>query len=157
MTAHRISVASTFLLALVAFGTAPAAQQGGPDADLTREIAAQDAALFDAFNAYDLETVGRYFSEDLEFYHDQDGLLSRGQVMEGTASLFAADNGLRRNLVAGTLEVFPVAGYGAIQRGRHRFCHNENGRDDCGTFEFVHVWRQTNDGWQLTRVLSYGH
>ncbi len=27
---------------------------------------------------------------------------------------------------------------------------------DCGTFEFVHVWKQTNDGWKMSRVISYG-
>ncbi len=40
--------------------------------------AALDAAVFDAFNRCELDKLGAYFSEDVEFYHDHDGL-SRGR------------------------------------------------------------------------------
>ena len=29
--------------------------------------------------------------------------------------------------------------------------------DVCGTFKFVHVWRRTANGWQITRAVSYDH
>jgi hypothetical protein len=64
---------------------------------------------------------------------------------------------IRRELVAGSLEVHPIKGYGAIEIGVHRFCHKENGNEECGTFKFVHIWRKNGDSWQVSRVVSYGH
>ncbi|NKI35375.1 hypothetical protein HFP89_09365 [Wenzhouxiangella sp. XN79A] len=48
-------------------------------------------------------------------------------------------------------------GYGAIHEGQHRFCHEVDGADDCGTFDFLHIWKRETDGWRLARVVSYGH
>ncbi len=49
----------------------PAAEQ----AELTRTVAALDTKLFDAYNHCDLKTLGEMVSDDLEFYHDQTGLM----------------------------------------------------------------------------------
>ena len=97
------------------------------------------------------------FDENIEFYHDTGGLQHYADVKAGFANLFGRNNGIRRELVAGSLRVFPIKGYGAVELGTHRFCHVENGRDHCGTFDFVHVWRQSDGAWKITRVVSYGH
>ena len=153
----RARLAILTLTIVVASAVTSAAQQRGSTGRLLDEIREQDRSVFDAFNAHDLDRVMRFFADDLEFFHDQDGLLSYGQVRDGFAALFAADNGLRRDLLPGTLRVFEIAGYGAMQLGTHRFCHEEDGREDCGEFEFVHVFQRTDRGWLITRVLSYGH
>ena len=44
-----------------------------------------------------------------------------------------------------------------MEVGSHRFCHLENGKQDCGVFEFAHVWKEDAGRWRVTRVLSYGH
>jgi len=59
--------------------------------------------------------------------------------------------------VPGSLEVYPIKNYGAIEVGSHRFCHDENGRTECGTFKFLHVWRKTGTTWRLSRIVSYAH
>jgi ketosteroid isomerase-like protein len=159
MGTDRLQLAILSLIGGIALGvamTAGAADQTDP-ASLDKEIAEQDRALFDAYNAHDLERVMTFFSDDLEFYHDTDGLLSRSQVAEGTESLFRQGNGIRRDLVPDSLRVHPVPDYGAIQLGSHRFCHDENGKEDCGVFQFVHVWQKVEGRWRITRVLSYGH
>ena len=120
-------------------------------------IAHMDSALFEAFNNRDIEKQKTIFSTNLEFYHDNGGLTNYNQVIENTRRLFGQSNGLKRVLVPGTLEVYPIKDFGAIEIGTHRFCHRENGKDDCGTFKFVHIWQKTNDGWKLTRVISYDH
>lgn len=125
--------------------------------ELFNEITRVDAKLFDAFNACDLETTGKLFSEDLEFYHDLGGVNGYMATMETMKANCAKQLGLRRTIVAGSLKVYPVKDYGAIQVGSHTFCHLENGKNDCGTFEFVHVWRRADGGWKLARVISYGH
>lgn len=120
------------------------------------EIAKMDAEVSAAFNAHDLGRLMALFSEDLEFYHDAGGVQSYAQVSAGFQDLFAKNNGIRRDFV-GTMRVYPIPNHGAMQIGAHRFCHVENGKNDCGTFEFSTVWRQRDGKWQMTRVLSYGH
>lgn len=113
--------------------------------------------MFGAFNTRDLDQLGALFTRDLEFYHDKGGLSSYEQNMTAFENLFAQNDGLQRTLVPGTLEVYPMGSEGAIQVGRHMFCHLENGVEDCGTFPFVMVWRQEDGGWKVSRVISYGH
>ena len=129
---------------------------GGAE-DLHAEIARADAEFFAAFNTCDVETMGKMLASDLEFYHDTAGLGGYAETMESTRNNCKDELGLTRTLVEASLEVYPIKDYGAIQKGKHRFCHMQNGKNDCGTFEFVHVWKRTDDGWRITRVLSYGH
>lgn len=135
------------------------ANAGGEPASspLMRVISAQDDALSAAFNAHDLDALMAMFSADLEFYHDEGGLQRYADVRRGFAGLFDQGNDIQRELVPGSLKVFPVKGYGAIEVGSHRFCHTENGAKDCGTFEFVQIWHQVGHQWMITRVASYGH
>ena len=125
--------------------------------ELYIEISRLDAAFFAAFNACDQETTEGMFAEDLEFFHDIGGLSDKAQTLEAGKSNCERALGLERELVEGSLEVYPIKDYGAIQKGKHTFCHLENGKNDCGTFEFVHIWRKSEGGWQMTRVISYGH
>jgi ketosteroid isomerase-like protein len=124
---------------------------------LYKEIVHMDSVLFDAFNAHDLDKLKILFSEDMEFYHDKGGLTNYAQNMQAFQENFAKISDLKRELVSGSLEVYPIKDYGAVEIGAHRFCHTENGKEICGSFKFVHVWKKTNDGWKLTRVVSYDH
>ena len=121
------------------------------------EIKHMDAALSDAFNAHDISKLKALFADDLEFYQDDEGLVRYEQTVKDFESLFAQDNRMRRNLVDGSLEVYPIKDYGAIELGTHQFCHVENGKDECGSFKFVHVWRKDDAGWKISRVVSYAH
>ncbi|MGH8673987.1 MAG: nuclear transport factor 2 family protein, partial [Burkholderiales bacterium] len=86
-----------------------------------------------------------------------DGLAGYEQTMKNFERLFAQGSGIKRELVSGSLEVYPIKDYGAVQLGLHTFCHPENGVMDCGTFKFIHIWRRTDDGWKISRVISYNH
>src|SRR6185503_17568424 len=46
-----------------------------PSADLYNEIAHMDSVLFDAFNTQNLDKMKQLFTDDLEFFHDNDGLI----------------------------------------------------------------------------------
>ena len=145
-------------MAVAAFAIATGSVQAedGPS-DLYDEIARADAEFFAAFNACDLETMAETFAEDLEFYHDIAGLSDRTSTMRATTENCERQLGLERELVEDSHEVYPIKDYGAIQIGRHTFCHPENGENVCGTFEFLHVWRRTEEGWKIARVISYDH
>jgi len=125
--------------------------------ELFETIAGLDARIFDAFNAHDVDRLMALFTDDLEFYHDTGGLEDYRQNAEGFKKMFASTPDIRRDLVKGSLEVYPIKDYGAMEIGQHRFCHKENGKDDCGTFGFAMVWRKAGDSWKISRVLSYGH
>ena len=131
--------------------------QGSRESELFAVIARADAELFDAFNACDLASTENIFAKDLEFYHDITGVTDYAQTMASSKANCDRNLGLRRELVEGTLEVYPLGDEGAIQVGQHTFCHLENGKDVCGTFKFVHVWRRVESGWRLARVVSYDH
>lgn len=127
--------------------------------ELYAEIAHMDSVMFNAFNAHDVEKLKTTFSEDLEFYHDKGGLTGYVQSMENFSKLFENNKatGLRRDLVKGSLEVYPIKDYGAIETCLHKFCHVENGKNDCGTFKNVMVWQKKDGQWRVTRVVSYDH
>jgi hypothetical protein len=125
--------------------------------ELYSEIAKMDSILFTAFNNRDTSQFKNMLSTDLEFYHDKGGLTGFDQTVDFMRSTAKANNGLRRELVKGSLEVYPIPGYGAMEIGSHQFCHLENGPQDCGTFKFVHIWQKKDGNWKLSRVVSYGH
>ena len=134
--------------------------QNGKDSvsrELYNEIAKMDSILFNAFNSRDVVKFGSLFTQDLEFYHDKGGLTTYEYTMSFMKDVAKNNNGLRRDLVKGSLEVYPIPGYGAMEIGAHTFCHLENGKQDCGTFKFVHVWQKKNGEWKISRVVSYGH
>lgn len=146
---------------LTATAQTPAAQDRQAAAaesnELFETIARMDSAMFDAFNAHNANALMALFTDDLEFYHDKGGLTTYQQTDENFKKLFANTPDIRRDLVKGTLEVYPIKDYGAIEIGVHRFCHKENGKDDCGSFKFVMTWRKIGDSWKVSRVISYGH
>ena len=132
-------------------------KHSGDAGELYSTIAHMDSVLFNAFNSRDVEKLNTLFTEDLEFYHDLGGLTNYIQNMEAFKKTAEKNNDLKRELIPGTLEVYPVKDFGAMQIGEHRFCHTENGKPDCGTFKFVHIWKRINNEWKISRVVSYGH
>ena len=125
-----------------------------PDA-LFETIKSLDAKLFAAYNHCNLETLGSMVSDDLEFYHDQTGL------MVGKAPFLAAIKQnicgkVQRTLLEDTLEVYPLKGYGAVEIGIHRF-HHPNEPDNVGDAKFVTIWHDDNGVWKVTRGISYEH
>lgn len=79
--------------------------------------------------------------------------------MENFKTLFERNKttGLRRDLVKGSLEVYPIKDFGAVEICAHTFCQMENGKNDCGTFKNIMIWQKKNDQWKVTRVVSYDH
>ena len=134
----------------------PAPKPAAKD-ELYQTVARLDAEMFAAFNAHDVDKLMAYFADNLEFYHDKGGLSNFAQTKTGFARLFAQSPDISRTLVPGTLEVYPVKEYGAMHIATQRFCHVENGRNDCGNSKFVMVWQQQAGTWKITRVVSYDH
>ena len=129
--------------------------QSTPPDPLFRTIQALDTRLFDAYNHCDLTTLGGMVSDDLEFYHDQTGL-SVGKEPFLAAIKQNICGKVQRELLSGTLEVYPLKGYGAVEIGIHRFHHPQN-PENVGDAKFVMLWQNEDGVWRVTRVISYNH
>lgn len=143
---------------LSALQVAHASQERSPE-ELTRLVEELDSAVFDSFNRCsdpaELARHASFFAEGVEFYHDNGGVTWNREDMLARTRDHACGN-YRRELVEESFEVYPIKGFGAIAHGTHRFCEATSSTCD-GLADFVMVWREQEGGWQLTRVLSYGH
>jgi len=136
---------------------APGAESSATSGELYQTIASRDSGLFQAFNAHDIERLKTFFTKDLEFYHDKSGLTNYDQTNENFKKMFDQNNGIKRELIPNSLEVYPIKDYGVIEIGEHQFCHIENGKNDCGTFPFIILWQNQGGDWKVSRVISYNH
>jgi hypothetical protein len=125
--------------------------------ELFTKVANLDSSLFAAYNAKDLDLMKTFFTKDLEWYQDNGGLIDFEQVFINFESIFNRDYELKRNLIKESLEVHPIEGYGAMEVGSHQFRHIENGKLEIGTFKFLMIWKNDNDNWKISRVISYDH
>lgn len=144
-----------FVSAALVAGQSP--DQLKTQAELEKVVTSLDAALFDAYNRCDVQKFASFFADDVEFYHDQSGVTLGKQKL--TESLKANICGkVARDVVPGSLQIYPMKGYGAVQIGVHRFRHP--GRDDvepAGEAKFIHLWRYQDGAWKITRVISFDH
>jgi ketosteroid isomerase-like protein len=159
-TAGACVLLLVFLL-LPGHANAQAGDKPQPPKGLYNRIAELDAALFAAYNKCDIDSVGTFFAEDLEFYHEKGGLtLSRDATLAlMRKNLCGADsNRVRRELVEGSMEVRPINNYGAVQTGEHRFHLTQKGQAEKpdGIGKFVMLWREKDGEWKISRVISYG-
>ena len=151
------------LLAACLVATGSAAAADAPEPDLAITIAGLDTAAFAAFNDCGapgkLDAYASYFAPDVEFYHDLGGVTwTRDAMITQTKANVCGK--FQRELVPGTLKVWPIKDYGALARGVHRFCHYKEGgvTHPCeGQAEFTILWRQQGGKWTITRAFSYGH
>ena len=132
---------------------------GAPDDTLFRQIASSDSAFFDAYNNCQLATMKSYLTSDIEFYHDQSGLSHLPKLMDDLQKNICGK--VHRDPIPGTLEVYPLNGYGAVATGLHRFCDSRKYRTcvegESGVAKFVTLWRRENGKWRMSRVISYDH
>jgi hypothetical protein len=129
------------------------------EAPLTVKMKALDTELFESFNQChnpkELDKHARYFSPDVEFYHDNGGVTWDRDTMILNTKNNACGN-YTRKLVADSFKAYPIKEFGAITEGVHVFCETKTKKCE-GKADFVMVWRNVNDKWEITRALSYGH
>lgn len=150
------------LLTLSICAMAQAPRQAGTTDDTSpqttfKTISSLDKQVFDAVDRCDMKTEASFWAEDAEFYHDKNGLLvGEPQIVEAIKNNLCGK--VKRELVPGTLEVYPLAGYGAVEIGVHRFLHPwEQDHGAVGEAKFIHIWQHKDGTWKITRVISIDH
>lgn len=116
-----------------------------------------DVNFWQAFNACNLQDIKKYLADDVEFFHDKDDYSSTSDsVIKSMKDNLCASgqNILMRKEVDQSLKYYPLKGYGALLTGKHQFYQNEI---LVSTAAFSHIWRLSDDGWHMTRVISYDH
>ena len=133
---------------------------------LTATIFEKDSLFWTTYNTCDTIGFQKYFTDDVEFYHDKGGITLGLKNLTATIknNLCGTNNfRLRREAVQGTLKVFPLQSgdkiYGAILSGDHVFYVLEAGKDPRldGQAKFTHLWLMKDGKWKMARVLSYDH
>jgi hypothetical protein len=122
-------------------------------------IQTMDSIFFHAFNTCDTSKSKLLFTKDLEFYHDAGGLTNYDENLNSIRYRCNNKVKVRRELVKGSLEVYPIANYGAIEIGQHKFYYTQPGKAEQldGAFRFVHIWIHKDNEWKISRVISYDH
>jgi hypothetical protein len=137
--------------------TVPPLENIQSQAELDKTITTLDAALFDSYNRCDLEKFATFFVDDVEFYHDNGGVtLGREKLTDSIKKNICGK--VTRELVPGTLQVYYMKGYGAVEMGVHRFHHpGHEDTEGVGEGKFIHLWQYKDGAWKITRVISYDH
>lgn len=141
--------------------------QEKPNSELYKTIMSKDSLLFDVgFNTCDISQFENLFTDDFEFYHDQDSIsdkelfllnLKKGICLPGK------EYKVRRDLKANSTEIYPLTKngdlYGALQIGIHQFFEISPGQEDKpgSIAKFTHVWLLKDGVWKLARSFSYDH
>ena len=122
--------------------------------DFYNNIVLLDSLFFDAYNRCNIPVMDSLMSEDLEFYHDKGGFSnSKKQTMEAVQRNICGK--VSRELLKGSIEVYEIKDYGAVQIGFHGFHNNQEKETGPTHFsKFVHIWRFENNRWRIARVIS---
>lgn len=135
--------------------------------DLYKTIISKDSLLFKVgFNTCDIGQFETLLTEDFEFFHDEDSISDKKKFLYNIRNglcAFSATYKLKRELIAGTTEIYPLYKnkvlYGAIQIGIHQFYRITTDKKEIpgSTGRFTHLWLLQKGKWKLARSLSYDH
>ncbi|MBN4070695.1 nuclear transport factor 2 family protein [Olleya sp. AH-315-F22] len=112
-----------------------------------------DYEFFEAYNNCDLEKQASIYSDNIEFYHDKGGLMtSKQDIIDATKKNICGK--VTRELVKGSIEVYSIKDYGAVQIGFHKFHNNQEPDVQSYPSKFIIMWHNVNDDWRITKVIS---
>ena len=123
------------------------------DQKLYNTIVHMDSVYFNAYNTCDMATQASIYSDSIEFYHDKGGLMtSKKDLLKALKDNICGK--VTRLLVPGSIEVYPVGDWGAVEVGLHRFINHVESETPSKPDKFIVIWRHRNNQWQITRVVS---
>ena len=163
MDTRQLSITSGIAFLILTCMQADLSARSGDDPSAT--ILDRDNQFWTAYNACDVDAQRRFFTDDVEFYHDKGGATFGVEALMDTTrkNLCSGKMRVRREAVAGTVRVFSMrrddALYGAIVSGDHRFYVREGDRPETltGIAKFANLWLLKEGTWKMARVLSYDH
>jgi len=123
------------------------------DIKLHNEILKMDTKYFNAYNSCDIKTQAEIYDEELEFFHDKGGLsTSKSDILKSLEKNICGK--VTRTLIKGSVEVYPIKEYGAVQIGYHKFFNKEEPNAKSIPSKFIVIWKNKNNSWKITKVIS---
>ncbi len=117
------------------------------------QIELMDKVFFDAYNSCDLKKQESMYSDNIEFFHDKAGFInSKSEIINGTKKNICGK--VTRIIIQGSMEVYPINNYGAIEIGFHRFYNNQEPNAESKPSKFIIVWKKVDTNWTITKVVS---
>lgn len=121
--------------------------------ELYNTIVHMDSVYFNAYNNCDMDTQASIYADSIEFYHDRGGLeTSKKALLKAIKENICGK--VTRELVPGSIEVYPIPGYGAVEMALHRFINHAENDHLSPPSKFVVIWWLKDGKWQITRVIS---
>ena len=164
LLSQQLFIAGVFTLLMSGLGFS---QSANTTKNLKEIIFEQDSLLYDAlFNKLDRVYAKNIVTPDLEFYHDKGGLMfeSADAFLSGFDRIWKRQeagekNWQRRELIEDSFEIYPLNNYGVMQVADHKFYETTPDGTEflMDVAKVVHIWKNTEDGWKLARVVSYDH
>lgn len=124
------------------------------DLELYNAIVSMDSSFFQAYNNCDLDKQAAIYSDDIEFYHDKGGIMTvKQEILDSTKKHVCGK--VTRELVEGSIEIYPIKDFGAIEIGLHKF-HNNTEKEGTVSHasKFIIFWKNDNTNWTITKVVS---
>ena len=121
--------------------------------ELYNTIVHMDSVYFNAYNDCDMDKQASIYADSIEFYHDNSGLETSKKALLAAIKQNICGK-VSRVLVKGSIEVYGIPNFGAIEIGLHRFINHAENNSISKPDKFIVVWRHRNDQWQITRVIS---
>lgn len=126
------------------------------DQKLYDTIVQLDSIFFHYYNTCDInfERHAAFYSDSIEFYHDKGGLsTNKADVISGIKNYVCGK--VRRDLVKGSIEVYPIPNFGAVEIGLHKFFNRLEPDAPQHASRFTIVWQFTKEnGWKIRKVIS---
>ena len=123
------------------------------DSALHKTISEMDRIFFEAYNNCDMDKQKEIYAEDIEFFHDKSGLsTSKTDILEATKNNICGK--ITRTLIKGSLEVYPINTYGAVEIGYHKFFNNQEPDALSIPSKFIIIWQHKDEKWYITKVIS---
>lgn len=125
----------------------------GKNTKLYQEIIKMDSIYFTAYNNCNMLTQAKIYAENIEFFHDKGGLLTdKAELLKSIEENIC--NKVTRTLINGSVEVYPINNYGAIQIGYHKFHNKLEPSAKSIPSKFIVTWKKENETWLITKVIS---
>src|SRR5262245_28725507 len=123
-----------------------------------------DRKLETAYSTCDLDTFLSMMAPDVENYHDEVGRVvgregAKKILVEGVCELLKNGIQPRNELIAGSLEVYRMANFGALEFAGYTFWLRRPGEQEAkvSTLRTMTLWERRDGVWMVARHVTYAH
>jgi ketosteroid isomerase-like protein len=121
--------------------------------ELYKTIASLDSTYFAAYNSCNMAKQAEMYAEDIEFFHDRGGLMTSKRDLLASIEKNICGK-VTRTLVKGSIEVYPIHGYGAVEIGYHSFYNKQEPDAPMHPSKFIMIWHLKDGQWKINKVIS---